>query len=114
MISVEMFWSSCIRSESSIDCCYTSIAEYAFPNDEARTSQLLLVAEDKTNLSSEQREMARLSQQHYISGLTHGGRLHFSPIKEDGKILDLGTGTGTFFFEPKKKSPDIVLSVYVC
>lgn len=40
--------------------------------------------------------MKRLSLQHHISVLTLKGKLHFSPIKEDGKILDLGTGNGIF------------------
>lgn len=40
--------------------------------------------------------MKRLSLQHHISILTLNGKLHFSPIKEDGKILDLGTGNGIF------------------
>lgn len=46
--------------------------------------------------------MERLSIQHHISKLSHKGKLHFSPIKEDGKILDLGTGTGTSYVGGKK------------
>lgn len=55
-----------------------------------------------TWLCFEQMEMKRLSLQHHISILTLNGKLHFSPIKEDGKILDLGTGNGIF-----KKNPTI-------
>ncbi|KAL0636604.1 hypothetical protein Q9L58_004449 [Maublancomyces gigas] len=68
-----------------IDASIPKNAEYAFPNDEM--------------------EMKRLSLQHHISVLTLKGKLHFSPIREDGKILDLGTGNGIWAIDVAEKYP---------
>lgn len=55
--------------------------------------------------------MKRLSLQHHISVLTLKGKLHFSPIREDGKILDLGTGNGIFKKQSYHISRHVILIV---
>ena len=48
-------------------------------------------------LPNDEIEQERLDLNHHIFRMCLGGELHLSPVKDPKRILDLGTGTGTWF-----------------
>lgn len=69
--------------------------DYPIPNDEASfVAQCLTVYRFLTQAPFHQSELDRLDLQHHLLTVLFGGNLHFAPLKEPRKILDLGTGTG--------------------
>lgn len=55
------------------------MAAYAFPNDSM--------------------ESDRLDLQYEALKTLHGGKIYFAPLKDPKRILDIGTGTGTWPIE---------------
>jgi hypothetical protein len=50
-------------------------------------------------------ELDRLEYQYYLLKSVFGGKSYFAPLKDPRRILDIGTGTGSWAIDMGKCSP---------
>lgn len=76
----------------------SSVLNYVYENGRRYASD----RKGEYYLPNDESEQERLDILHHLWGLILGGDLYLSDlskeVKKNGKVLDLGTGTGKFFF----------------
>ncbi|KAH8672025.1 S-adenosyl-L-methionine-dependent methyltransferase [Tricladium varicosporioides] len=60
-------------------------------------------------LPNDEVEQERLNLQHHLWTLTLDGRLHLAPVQSPQRVMDVGTGTGSWALEYAERNPATVV-----